>query len=136
MKSSLVYFQIQNCLNMGMRKTLPLLIIPFIGLLCGIALATCVRWTISEEFSVFLAVGFIVTINALFEGTVQYWNGTFRLKASLFSFMLNLFFAFFLLMIGYLMRVDLYIALFIVFGIKLFSNLSYISQRFFSKIPF
>jgi small basic protein len=119
-----------------MQKTLIYNIIPVIGLAIGLAMATFSHWTISEEFSVFLAMGFIITLNIFFEGVVQYWNGTFRLKATLFGYMMNVFFTFFLLYIGYLLRVDLYIALFIVFGIKLFSNLSYISQRIFSKLPF
>lgn len=119
-----------------MRKPSLLSLIPIAGLLAGIVLAGCIHWSISEDFSVFLAVGLIITVDLLFEGTVQFWNGTFRLNASLFSYLLTLFFAFFLLTIGHLMRVDLYIALFIVFGIKLFSNLSYISQRFFSKLSF
>jgi small basic protein len=119
-----------------MQKTLIYNIIPLIGLAIGLAMATFSHWTISEEFSVFLAMGFIITLNIFFEGVVQYWNGTFRLKATLFGYMMNVFFTFFLLYIGYLLRVDLYIALFIVFGIKLFSNLSYISQRIFSKLPF
>jgi small basic protein len=119
-----------------MSKSFPLVLIPVAGLIAGMTIAIYSRWTVSEDFSVFLAMGFIVTLNVLFEGTVQYWNRTFRLRAILFSYLFNLFFAFFLLMIGYMMHVDLYIALFIVFGIKLFSNLSYISQRFFSKLPF
>lgn len=119
-----------------MKKTALLILIPFLGLALGITLASSSHWTISEEFAVFLAMGFIITLNILFEGTVQYWNATFRLKSILISYLLNLFFAFFLLYVGYLLHVDLYIALFIVFGIKLFSNLSYISQRIFSKLPF
>lgn len=116
-------------------KTKPLFyVIPVLGLILGLVLANSIRWTISEEFSVFLAVAMIITLDLLFEGTVQFWHGTFRLKGILFSYCLTLFFAFFLLTIGNLMKVDLYIALFIVFGIKLFSNLSYISQRFFSKL--
>ncbi|MBY0405287.1 MAG: DUF1290 domain-containing protein [Cyanobacteria bacterium] len=118
------------------KKGFLLSLIPILGIILGVSIASCVRFTISEDFTVFWAVGFIVTINILFEGMVQYWSTSFRLKAILLSYFLNLFFAFFLLTVGYLMHVDLYIALFIVFGIKLFSNLSYISQRFFSKLPF
>ena len=84
----------------------------------------------------FIAVGLIITLDLLVEGTSQYLSGKFSLRSILLTYFLNLLFAYFLLTIGSLMRVDLYIALFIVFGIKLFSNLSYISQKFFSKLQF
>lgn len=130
-----IYFYIKRLDNKSRMQKFVSILIPILGILAGMFAASCIHWTISEELLIFLAVGFIITVNTLFEGMVQYWNGIFRFKTSSVSYALNLFFAFFLLLVGHLMRVDLYIALFIVFGIKLFSNLSYISQRFFSKLP-
>lgn len=119
-----------------MISNIALIFLPLIGLICGILLANTVHFSITEDISVFLAVGLMVTVDLLFDGTARFLNEKFQLKASIFSYLLNLIFAYFLLTLGYLMHVDLYIALFIVFGIKLFSNLSYISQRFFSKLQF
>lgn len=111
-------------------------LLPLIGLVLGIGLASNMNLSITEEFSVFVAVGLIITLDLLVEGTSQYLGNKFSLRSMLLTYGFNLLFAYFLLTIGNLMRVDLYIALFIVFGIKLFSNLAYISQKFFSKLQF
>lgn len=111
-------------------------LLPLAGLLCGILLANSVNLSITEDFRVFIAVGLIITLDLLVEGTSQYLGEKFSLRSMLLTYFFNLLFAYFLLTIGQLMRVDLYIALFIVFGIKLFSNLAYISQKFFSKLQF
>ncbi len=111
-------------------------LLPLVGLMLGIVLANSLSLQVTEDFSVFLAVGLIITLDLLVEGTSQYLSNKFSLRSMLLTYFFNLLFAYFLLTIGNLMRVDLYIALFIVFGIKLFSNLSYISQKFFSKLQF
>ncbi len=111
-------------------------LLPLLGLFLGIFLANSLNFSITEELSVFIAVALILTLDLLVEGTSQYLANRFSLRSMLLTYFFNLLFAYFLLTIGTLMRVDLYIALFIVFGIKLFSNLSYISQKFFSKLQF
>lgn len=111
-------------------------LLPLLGVLLGILLANTVSFSITEDLSVFIAVGLIITLDLLVEGTSQYLGGKFSLRSMLLTYFFNLLFAYFLLTIGNLMRVDLYIAVFIVFGIKLFSNLAYISQKFFSKLQF
>ena len=111
-------------------------LLPLAGLLMGVALSNSLSVSITEDLSVFIAVGLIITLDLMVEGTSQYLGGKFSLRSMLLTYTFNLLFAYFLLTIGNLMRVDLYIALFIVFGIKLFSNLAYISQKFFSKLQF
>lgn len=110
--------------------------LPLAGLVFGVVLANSLSFSITEDVSVFIAVGIIITLDLMVEGTSQYLGGKFSLRSMLLTYIFNLLFAYFLLTIGNLMRVDLYIALFIVFGIKLFSNLAYISQKFFSKLQF
>lgn len=111
-------------------------LLPVVGLIVGIALASSLNFTVQEEFAIFIAVGLIITLDLLVEGTSQYLGNKFSLRSMLLTYFFNLLFAYFILTIGNLMRVDLYIAVFIVFGIKLFSNLAYISQKFFSKLQF
>ncbi len=117
-------------------KLLWFFLLPILGLALGVFVANSLSVSISEDLSVFLAVGLILTLDLMVEGTSQYLGGKFSLRSMLLTYFFNLLFAYFLLSIGNLMRVDLYIALFIVFGIKLFSNLAYISQKFFSKLQF
>jgi small basic protein len=111
-------------------------LLPLVGLALGIIMANNISLSITEDLSVFIAVGLIITLDLLVEGTSQFLGGKFGLRSMLLTYFFNLLFAYFLLTIGNLMRIDLYIALFIVFGIKLFSNLAYISQKFFSKLQF
>jgi small basic protein len=119
-----------------MINLLLFLILPLLGLGAGIFLANSFTLTIGEDISIFLAVALVLSLDMLVEATARYLSNKFSLRSMLLTYLLNLLFAYFLLTIGNLMRVDLYIALFIVFGIKLFSNLSYISQKFFSKLQF
>jgi small basic protein len=111
-------------------------LVPLLGLLLGVTLANTLSFSVTEDLSVFIAVGLIITLDLLVEGASQYLSGKFSLRSMMLTYFFNLLFAYFLLTIGNLMRIDLYIALFIVFGIKLFSNLAYISQKFFSKLQF
>jgi small basic protein len=106
-------------------------LLPLLGLILGILLANNLTLSVTEDFSVFIAVGLIITLDLLVEGTSQYLGDKFSLRAMLLTYFFNILFAYFLLTIGNLMRVDLY-----MFGIKLFSNLAYISQKFFSKLQF
>jgi small basic protein len=116
-----------------MKNRLFWILLPLIAVLAGFLLANRVELTLSEEISVYLAVGLVLTIDLLVEGVRRYVKGEFILKALIFNYTANLLFSYFFLRIGNLVRIDLYIPLFIVFGMKLFSNLAYISQKFFSK---
>lgn len=116
-----------------MKERLFWILLPLIAVISGFLLANRVELTLTEEISVYLAVGLVLTIDSLIEGIRRYVRQEFNLKAISFNYFANLIFSYFFLRLGNLVRVDLYIPLFIVFGMKLFSNLAYISQKIFSK---
>lgn len=135
LKPSFVFWT-ESPYNQAIMRMIGYFLLPLLGVVLGIYLATHLNFAVTEELSVFIAVGLIITLDLLVEGTSQFLGNRFSLRSMLLTYFFNLLFAYFLLTIGNLMRVDLYIALFIVFGIKLFSNLAYISQKFFSKLQF
>ncbi len=116
-----------------MKDRTVIFLIPVLGTILGFFIAQNVTFVITEELSLYLAVGLVITADILAEAVRHYLNDRFVLKRTLMNYVFYVALSFFFLKIGYLVRVDLYIALFIVFGIRLFSNLSYISQKCFSK---
>ncbi|MBK8189704.1 MAG: DUF1290 domain-containing protein [Vampirovibrionales bacterium] len=103
------------------------------GLGAGLALAWNVDASISEERSVYLVVALVITMETLFHGLKLYLEERFDLRTTLLNFGVNLLAAFFFLKIGFLTHVDFYMALFIIFGMRMFSNLSALSQKLFAN---
>ncbi|MBY0449952.1 MAG: small basic family protein [Cyanobacteria bacterium] len=116
-----------------MPHSLQFLVLSVLAIVVGFWTANSIQFTMTEEISIYLAMGLIVTVDLLIEGANHYLEGHFNWKTITFNYAISLLLAALFLKMGQLMRVDLYIALFIVFGVKLFSNLSYISQKFFSN---
>lgn len=116
-----------------MKDRTVIFLVPLLGMVLGFLIAQNLTFAVTEELSLYLAVGLVITVDILAEAVRHYLNNRFVLKRTLMNYGFYVLLSLFFLKIGYLVRVDLYIALFIVFGIRLFSNLSYISQKCFSK---
>lgn len=103
------------------------------GLAAGLALAWQVDASISEDRSVFLVVALVISLETLLHGFKLYLEERFDLRTTLLNFGANLLTSFFFLNIGFMTHVDFYMALFIIFGMRMFSNLSALSQKLFAN---
>lgn len=98
--------------------------IPLIGLLIGLLIGVFAPYTIPVEYAVYVVVGILVVIDAIFGAFVANAKKKFDLTRFLFGLVGNLILAMCLTYMGDKFGVQLYLAPVFAFGVRLFQNFS------------
>lgn len=106
-----------------MKKLLPLL-----GIAVGIAIGLYVPITISKEYLSYFAAIIFVFIDAALGGIGAAAEKTFDTKKFVIGLAINLIASAFFLYIGKLFGIDVYLVIIIVFGLRIFTNISKIRR--------
>ena len=108
--------------------------LPIAGLLTGIFLGMLMPFTIpltlSKYFSVAILAGLDTTIGGIRAGL----ENQFNLTVFVSGFTCNIFIAILLVYLGDLLGIDLYFAAIIVFGVRLFNNVTTIRRIILKKV--
>ncbi|HET7628784.1 MAG TPA: small basic family protein [Bacillales bacterium] len=99
-----------------------------IGLLLGGALGMLANVDISNDFSPYVTTFVLAGFDTLFGGIRASLNETFSERSFLFDLVLNIAAASGLTFLGQQLGVDLYLAVVLVFGVRLFSHLAWIRE--------
>lgn len=95
-----------------------------VGLLVGFFTPS----TISGNYTVFMAVAIFAMIDTFFGGLRAYLNRKFEMSVFLSGFVGNIFLAIVLTYLGVRMDLDIYIAVIVVFGTRVFNNFAEIRR--------
>ncbi|MBP3391452.1 MAG: small basic family protein [Clostridia bacterium] len=107
--------------------------IPIIGLIIGIVIGIFLPYQIPDAYSMYVAVGLLAALDAVFGGLVASMQGRFVLRTFLTGAFSNALLAILLTFIGDKMGLELYLAPVIAFGVRLFDNFSMLRRLFFNK---
>lgn len=107
--------------------------IPFIGLLIGIAIGIFIPFTISPQYSTYVAVAILAALDSVFGGIVATLQKKFEMKVFLSGFSCNALLAAGLAYIGDKLGIPIYLAAIFAFGNRLFLNFAIIRRFLLNK---
>ena len=105
--------------------------IPIIGLLIGLVIGGLLPITIPIINTQINTILVITATDALFNGFLNKLEGKFSTMLFGIEFILNSLLAVGIVYFGIIMGIDLFLAITIIFGVRIFHNLSQINQKLF-----
>ena len=109
------------------------MLLPLIGLLVGISIAFFVPGSINPEYSVYVAIAILAALDSVLGGI----SANLRKKFSMIIFVTGLFgnaiLSAFIIYLGEKLGLDLYVAIVVVFGTRMFQNFGFIRRFYVEK---
>lgn len=102
-----------------------------IAVLTGVLLGLLIPYNLSSNTLPYVAVAIIAALDSVFGGLVAYFNKKFNMNVFLVGLFSNAVLAIFLTYIGNLLGISLNFAVIIVFGVRMFNNLTGIRRVVF-----
>ena len=105
------------------------MILAVVGIVAGILIALSVPWIITPGYSVYFAVGILAALDSVFGGIYASMNKRFNMAIFISGLICNALLACAIIFLGEKLGLDLYMAIVVVFGTRLFNNFSSIRHR-------
>ena len=102
-----------------------------IAVLTGVLLGLLIPYNLSSDTLPYVAVAIIAALDSVFGGLVAYFNKKFNMNVFLVGLISNAILGIFLTYIGNLLGISLNFAVIIVFGVRMFNNLTGIRRVVF-----
>lgn len=109
------------------------MLIPVIGLLIGCLAAFLIPWSINPTYSVYVAIAILAALDSVLGGVSAIVNKNFSMAIFLSGFFCNALLAAFIIFLGEKLGLDLYFAVVVVFGTRLFQNFAVIRHAYIAK---
>lgn len=110
------------------------MLIPILGLLIGCLAAFLMPWSINPAYSVYVAIAILAALDSVLGGTSAIVNKNFSMSIFLSGFFCNALLAAFIIFLGEKLGLDLYFAVVVVFGSRLFQNFAIIRHAYIAKL--
>lgn len=108
-------------------------LLPFIALAIGIVLGLIFPMKIPFEYSKYLSVALLATLDSVFGGLRANLEETFDALIFISGFFTNAIVAIFLVWIGERLAIDLYMVALICFGLRIFQNIASLRRYLLKK---
>ncbi len=108
------------------------MILPIIGVLIGVAIGLLFPLSMPVEYSKYLAVALLASLDSVFGGLRSALEEKFDNAVFISGFFVNALLAVVLVFVGERLGIDLYYVASLAFGLRIFQNLAII-RRFFLK---
>ncbi|HZG70833.1 MAG TPA: small basic family protein [Chondromyces sp.] len=109
--------------------------LPILALVLGCALGLATDLTIPDEYSNYLSIAVLASLDTLFGGIRAYLQNVYDEKVFVSGFFFNIILAASLAFLGVHLGVDLYLAAVFAFGVRLFQNIAVIRRMLLAKLP-
>lgn len=110
-----------------------MILIPIIALFVGAAFALMLKMPVGGEYGRYMAVACLAGLDSICGGVRSGLEGKFHNDVFLSGFIFNILTAFFLAWLGDKIYVDLFLAIALVLGARIFTNLSLIRRFLLTK---
>ncbi|GAF66165.1 small basic family protein [Alkalihalobacillus trypoxylicola] len=107
--------------------------LPILGLIIGIAIGLLTEFRVPVEYSNYLSIAVLASLDTLFGGVRAHMEKTFEAKVFVSGFFFNIILAAGLAFLGVHLGVDLYLAAIFAFGVRLFQNIAIIRRLWISN---
>lgn len=105
-----------------------------VGLLIGVILGLSVGFHLPVEYSEYMAVAILASLDSVFGGIVARLQHEFKVNIFVSGFFGNALIAVGLTYIGKLLGLDIYLVALLVFGTRLFQNFAIIRRLLLNKL--
>ena len=107
--------------------------IPLLGVIAGLLIGVFIPYSLPAGYSIYVAVGILTALDAVFGGTVASLRGVFDIRLFLSGLLGNLIIAMALSFIGEQLGLPLYYAALFAFGNRLFNNFGVLRRLLIDK---
>lgn len=111
-----------------------MILIPVLALLVGILLGALVSTQVPMTFAPYLSVAVLAGLDSICGGSRSYLEGKFQQDIFVTGFLFNILLAMFFVWLGVAIGLNLVLAAALVFGWRIFNNLSLIRRLILSRI--
>ncbi len=111
------------------------MILPAVGFLVGLVLGTYSPVIIPAVYAKFFSVAFLSTLDSVFGGLKAASADKFDNAVFISGFFVNALLAAFLVYVGDRLGIDLYYAVLLVFGFRIFKNMAVLRRYVLKKQP-
>ena len=109
------------------------MILPIIGVLIGVAIGLLFPLSMPVEYSKYLAVALLASLDSVFGGLRSALDEKFNNAVFISGFFVNALLAVVLVFVGERLGIDLYYVALLAFGLRVFQNLAIIRRCFLKK---
>lgn len=111
-----------------------MILIPIVALVIGVLLGAILSKSLPIEWAPYLGVAVLASLDSVFGGTRSQLDGKFQADIFITGFLANIVAALFLVWLGDKIGINLMSAAVIVFGIRIFTNLSLIRRIALTRV--
>ncbi len=107
-----------------------------IGIAVGVAVALFIPWVVTPGYSIYLAVSILAALDSVFGGIYASLKKNFNMAIFVSGLICNALLACLIIFFGEKLGLDLYLAVVVVFGTRLFNNFASIRHHIISNYAF
>ena len=107
-----------------------------IGIALGVAVALFLPWVVTPGYSIYLAVSILAALDSVFGGIYASFKKNFNMAIFISGLFCNAALACLIIFFGEKLGLDLYLAVVVVFGTRLFNNFASIRHHIISNYAF
>ena len=109
------------------------MLLPFIALIIGCVIGIYVPWSINPSYSVYVAIAILAALDSVLGGISANLNKRFSMIIFVSGLFGNAALAAFIIYLGEKLGLDLYVAIVVVFGTRMFQNFGIIRRFYVEK---
>ena len=109
------------------------MLLPLIALILGCLVGIYVPWSINPAYSVYVAIAILAALDSVLGGISAYLNKRFSMIIFITGLFGNAALAAFIIYLGEKLGLDLYVAIVVVFGTRMFQNFGFIRRFYVEK---
>ena len=117
-------------LTFNRTEAAPVVLLPIVGLLLGIAAGLLLNVNVSFELSRYVAVAILAALDSVLGAVRAELDGVYDNRIFISGFLTNAIVAVLLTFIGDRLNIDLYLVALINFGFRIFNNVALIRRHF------
>lgn len=107
--------------------------LPILGIIIGLLIGVLLPYSMPAGYSIYVAVGILAALDAIFGGTVASMRGVFELRLFISGMIGNIIIAMALSFIGEQLGIPLYYAALFAFGNRMFNNFGVLRRLLIDK---
>lgn len=109
------------------------MLLPLIALILGCVIGIYVPWSINPSYSVYVAIAILAALDSVLGGISANLNKRFSMIIFISGLFGNAVLAAFIIYLGEKLGLDLYVAIVVVFGTRMFQNFGIIRRFYVEK---
>ncbi len=105
------------------------MIFAVIGILIGVAVGVFLPWVVTPSSTVYVAAAILAALDSVFGGMNAFFKKSFNMAIFVSGLVGNALLAVIIILLGEKIGIDLYIAVIVIFGTRIFNNFAFVRHH-------